>query len=102
ESVAKGSTGCLLKIPIVQGELEQAHLCRLVGNLEIAGAQVKASLPAGSPVEITLELDRGGHLSARALVPALAQVFEQVAHLLVPDATPESLDETVKAMKARL
>jgi molecular chaperone DnaK len=102
ESVAKGSDSCLLKIPIVQGELEQAHLCRLVGTLEIGGTAVKASLPAGSPIEVTLELDRGGHLSARALVPALSQVFEQIAHLLVPDATPESLDETLKAMRARL
>jgi molecular chaperone DnaK len=102
ESVAKGSESCLLKIPIVQGELDQAHLCRLVGTLEIGGKAIKSSLPAGSPVEVTLELDRGGHLSARALVPALGQVFEQVAHLLVPDATPESLEETVKAMRDRL
>jgi molecular chaperone DnaK len=102
ESVARGSSSCLLKIPIVQGELEQAHLCRLVGALEIGGAAVKASLPAGSPVEVTLELDRGGHLSARALVPALSQVFEHVAHLLVPDATPESLEQAIKAMRVRL
>ena len=102
ESVAKGSAGCLLKIPIVQGELEHAHLCRLVGALEIGGEAVKQSLPAGSPVEVTLELDRGGHLSARALVPALNQVFEQVAHLLVPDATPESLISTLAAMRERL
>jgi molecular chaperone DnaK len=102
ESVGKGSAGCLLKIPIVQGELEQAHLCRLVGALEIGGAAVKASLPAGAAIEVTLELDRGGHLSARALVPALNQVFEHVAHLLVPDATPESLDENIKAMRARM
>ncbi|MFT3774096.1 MAG: Hsp70 family protein [Minicystis sp.] len=102
ESVAKGSAGCLLKIPIVQGELEQAHLCRLVGTLEIGGEAVKQSLPAGAPIEVTLELDRGGHLSARALVPALGQVFEQVAHLLVPDATPESLTATLEAMRGRL
>ena len=102
ESVAKGSTGSLLKIPIVQGELEQAHLCRLVGTLEIGGALVKASLPAGSPIELTLELDRGGHLSARALVPSLGQVFEEVAHLLVPDATPESLTATLTAMRGRV
>jgi molecular chaperone DnaK len=102
ESVAKGSSSCLLKIPIVQGELDQAHLCRLVGALEIGGVAVKASLPAGSPVEVTLELDRGGHLSARALVPAIGQVFEHVAHLLVPDATPESLAEAVKEMRARI
>jgi molecular chaperone DnaK len=102
ESVAKGSSQCLLRIPIVQGELEQAHLCRLVGSLEIAGGAVKSSLAAGAAVEITLELDRGGHLSARALVPSLGQVFEEVAHLLVPEATPEVLDQTVAAMRGRL
>jgi molecular chaperone DnaK len=102
ESVGKGSSGCLLKIPIVQGELEQAHLCRLVGALEIGGEAVKQSLPAGSPVDVTLELDRGGHLSAKALVPVLGQMFEHVAHLLVPDATPESLAATLKGMRARM
>jgi molecular chaperone DnaK len=102
ESVARGSRECLLRIPIVQGELEQAHLCRLVGSLEIGGAAVKASLPAGSLVEITLQLDRGGHLSAKALVPSLGQVFEEVAHLLVPDASPEVLDQTIGAMRTRL
>ena len=49
-------------------------------------------MPTGSAVEVTIELDRGGRLSARALVPAIGQVFEQVAHLLVPDAAPEALD----------
>jgi molecular chaperone DnaK len=102
ESVSKGSTACLLKVPIVQGEFDQAHLCRLVGALEIGGAAVRASLPAGSPVEISLELDRGGHLSARALVPALGQVFEHVAHLLVPDASPDALAATSQAMHTRL
>jgi molecular chaperone DnaK len=85
----------------VQGEIEQAHLCRLVGALEIAGTTIKATLPAGSPVEVTLELDRGGHLSARALVPALGQVFEEVAHLLVPDASPESLEAALASLRTR-
>jgi molecular chaperone DnaK len=53
-------------------------------------------------VELTLELDRGGRLSARALVPALGQVFEQVAHLLVPDAAPEALEQNLAALRERL
>ncbi|MGK4001645.1 Hsp70 family protein [Sorangium sp. So ce1036] len=102
ETVPKGSRGCVLKIPIVQGELDVAHLCRAVGALEIDGSGLTATLPAGSPIELTLELDRGGHLSARALIPAQGLVFERVAHLLVPEAAPEVLDASLAAMRERL
>ncbi len=102
ETVAKGSSESVLRIPIVQGELEAAHLCRLVGTLDIGGDAVKDTVPTGSAVEVTIELDRGGRLSARALVPAIEQVFEQVAHLLVPDAAPEALDGAIRDLRRQL
>ena len=105
ETVAKGSTGSgasVLRIPIVQGEMSAAHLCRLVGYLDIGGDAVKDTVPTGSPVEVTIELDRGGRLSARALVPVIDQMFEHVAHLLVPDATPESLDKALGDLRRQL
>jgi molecular chaperone DnaK len=102
ESVAKGVAETALRIPIVQGEFEQAHLCRLVGTLEIDGRQLTQSLPAGTPVEVTIELDRGGQLQARALVPSTGQVFEQVAQLVVPDAAPETLEKQLDALRTRL
>jgi molecular chaperone DnaK len=104
ETVARttGASPPILKIPIVQGELSRAHLCRLVGTLEIPGSGIAATLPVGSQVELTLELDRGGHLSARAFVPALSQVFEQVAHLLVPDASPEVLTKSMSELRSRM
>ncbi|PRP99906.1 Hsp70 family protein [Enhygromyxa salina] len=102
ESVAKGTEDSVLKIPVVQGEYDRAHLCRLVGTLEIPSTEITASLPAGAEVELTLELDRGGRLSARALVPSLDQVFQEVAHLLVPAADPEVLQAIAETMRARL
>jgi thiamine biosynthesis lipoprotein len=39
--------------------MDLAHLCRVVGTLEIKGEGLAASLPAGSAIELTLELDRG-------------------------------------------
>ncbi|HSK00221.1 MAG TPA: Hsp70 family protein [Kofleriaceae bacterium] len=102
ETVAKGSSDSVLRIPIVQGELSQAHLCRLVGTLDIGGDAVTDTVPTGSAVEVTIELDRGGRLSARALVPAIGQVFEHVAHLLVPDAAPEALDAALRDLRRQL
>jgi molecular chaperone DnaK len=102
ESVARGAADSVLKIPIVQGEHERAHLCRLVGTLEIPGAALQRSLPSGSDVELTIELDRGGRLSARALVPAVDQVFEHVAHLLVPAADPEILVGQLDVLRRRI
>ncbi|HSR99097.1 MAG TPA: Hsp70 family protein [Kofleriaceae bacterium] len=102
ETVAKGSSESVLRIPIVQGELSQAHLCRLVGTLDIGGDTVVDTVPTGSAVEVTIELDRGGRLSARALVPSIGQVFEHVAHLLVPDAAPEALDAAMRDLRRQL
>jgi molecular chaperone DnaK len=102
ETIAKGSSDSVLRIPIVQGELSQAHLCRLVGTLDIGGDAVIDTVPTGSAVEVTIELDRGGRLAARALVPAIGQVFEHVAHLLVPDAAPEALDAAMRDLRRQL
>ncbi len=102
ETVAKGSSDSVLRIPIVQGEMAQADLCRLVGTLDIGGDVVKDTIPTGSIVEVTIELDRGGRLAARALIPAIGQVFEHVAHLLVPEAAPEALDASVRALRRQL
>ncbi|ACY12883.1 Hsp70 family protein [Haliangium ochraceum] len=102
ETVAKGAEQSVLKIPIVQGEFSRAHLCRLVGSLEIGGARVSDTVPSGSPVEVTIELDRGGRLSASALVPATGQVFEEVAHLLVPTADPEVLSASLADLRKRV
>jgi molecular chaperone DnaK len=102
ESVARGADQSVLKIPIVQGEFERAHLCRLVGTLEIPGQQVSESVPSGSPVEVTIELDRGGRLSASALLPATGQVFQEVAHLLVPLAEPAALEASLQGLRRRV
>lgn len=102
ESVARGADTAVLRVPIVQGEHDRAHLCRLVGTLEISGSTITRSLPAGSDIELTLELDRGGTMSARAFVPTLDQVFEHVAHLLVPAADPTQLAKHLAELRKRV
>jgi molecular chaperone DnaK len=101
ETVSRSMDAFALRVPIVQGEFSLAHLCRLVGTLEIPSREVNATLPAGSDVEVSLELDRGGRLSATARVPALGQAFDQVAHLVAPRVPVEELESRVDALRGR-
>ncbi len=102
ESVAKGTQKSLIKIPLVQGEFEQAHLCRLVGTLEISGRDLTENVPLGIPIAVTLELDRGGALLARALIESVGQTFNHVERLLVPDADPETLEAALESAINRI
>ena len=102
ETVLPGSSGSALRIPIVQGEFEQAHLCRLVGTLEIKGSELHQTLPMGTPIEVTLELDRGGHLKASATIPSIQRMFEEVAQLLVPSCSPDVLSSELSRLRERL
>src|SRR6478736_1728517 len=90
-----------LRVPIVQGDFPFAHLCRLVGVIEIAASALKSSLPAGSVIELTLEVDRGGALSAKAFLPAQDLVFERVEQLLAPATSPEKMSELVAGLEQR-
>jgi molecular chaperone DnaK len=101
ETVIPGNQGYALKVPIVQGEFEQAHLCRLVGSLEIPGAKLTAALPAGSEIELTLELDRGGELRASARVLSTNQVFDQVALLVTPKMSLAELEQALRRLEVR-
>jgi molecular chaperone DnaK len=102
ETATPGMPGPALRIPLVQGELEEAHLCRLIGAIEIDGRDLDVVLPANTAVEVTLALDKGGQLSARAYIPALKRIFEQVAHLVVPEASVETLRTSVVSLLDRL
>jgi molecular chaperone DnaK len=80
-----------LRVPIVQGDFPFAHLCRLVGVIEIPASSLKAALPIGSAVELTLEVDRGGALSAKAFLPGQNLVFDHVEQLVAPQTSPEKM-----------
>jgi molecular chaperone DnaK len=101
ETVGPASEGSALKVPIVQGEFALAHLCRLVGTLEIPASALSAPLPANSEVEVMLELDRGGALRARARIEKLDQVFDQVALLVTPTVSLEAMDDALAKLRTR-
>ena len=97
ETVDPAAEGHALKVPIVQGEFARAHLCRLVGTLEIASSALNAPLPAGSEIELMLELDRGGQPRARARVASTDQILDQVALLVTPQVSLEALGDLLAA-----
>jgi molecular chaperone DnaK len=102
ETVSPGNIGFALRVPIIQGEFPFAHLCRLVGTLEIAAEHVRATVPLGSSVDVTLEFDRGGRLVASARIPAIDQNFQHVAHLVAPDLSPDAMRGALRALEDRL
>src|SRR5262245_29003840 len=101
EMVTPGAEGHALKVPIVQGEFTLAHLCRLVGALEIPASALSAPLPAGSEVELMIELDRGGQLRARARIARIDQVFDQVALLVTPQLSLGDMEDALAKLRSR-
>src|SRR5262245_9942371 len=101
ETVDPTMEGLAIKVPIVQGEFLRAHLCRLVGTLEIASSALKAPLPVGYEVELVLELDRGGQLRARARVASTDQIFDHVALLVTPLVSIEALADALTKLRSR-
>jgi molecular chaperone DnaK len=67
--------------------------------LQLRGCQ--HDLPAGTRIEVTLQLDRSGQLHTRADVPGIGQTFEDVAHVLVPTATLETAERELAATSER-
>ena len=99
-AVAAGAGDDALAIPVVQGESLRAHRNRLVGMLRLGG--INCDLPAGTRVEVTLELDRSGQLHTRADVPAAGQTFGELAHVLVPTATVATAERELAATTTRV
>ena len=102
ETVHPNDEGYALQVPIVQGEFSLAHLCRLVGTLEIPSKALNAALPVASEIELTLELDRGGQLGASARVVKTNQVFDQVALLVTPQISLDEIDTALTKLQSRV
>ena len=91
-----------LNIPIVQGERDLARFCRKVGNLVINSHELTHQLPAGSAIEITIEVDRGANLKASAVIIDQKIVIHGVAELLMPSADPAVLRVGYGQLQTRL
>ncbi|WP_226664355.1 Hsp70 family protein [Microbulbifer aggregans] len=91
-----------LNIPIVQGERAKARYCRRVGNLVIRASDLKKPLHAGSRVEISLEVDRGGNMQSQASLPDQDLIITGVAELIIPSADPHAMRAMWQSLQQRV
>ncbi|MGW4249877.1 Hsp70 family protein, partial [Nocardia sp. NPDC004722] len=75
-----GKTG-LIRIPVLEGEHARGDRNSTIGRLDITADQVERSIPEGSEIEVTLEIDASRIMVARAYIPYLDAEFENVIDL---------------------
>lgn len=74
-ALKQGQAGSVIRIPIIEGNRELADRNVLIGSLEISSSGVKRDLPAGSEIEVTLNMDASRILTVLAYVPLLDEEF---------------------------
>lgn len=90
------------EIPIVQGERRQSRFCRKVGSLLIEANILKHTLHVGSPIEITIDVDRGGNLNAQAKIVDQSILVEGVANLVMGTQSPDALKSQAQSLNTRV
>lgn len=101
DTLVPGS-GQKLTIPIIQGERRKARFCRNVGSLVIDSSELQHTLHVGSPIEITIEVDRGGDLKAQAFIADQGKIIDGVANLVIADASEATLQASYQGLNTRV
>lgn len=77
-NVRKGQQGDLIRIIVMEGESLRADRNRRISVLEIPSDLVKRDVPAGSEVEVTIDIDRSRLVQTKAYIPILDYEFDNV------------------------
>jgi molecular chaperone DnaK len=93
----------VLHVPVIEGEnTRRADRNRLIGALAVPGKELRRDVPAGSEVEVTIEIDSSRLVKTKAYIPILDQDFEDVLPLEKKRAGQDELQTAVKREEARL
>ncbi|GAB2603064.1 hypothetical protein GCM10027168_40110 [Streptomyces capparidis] len=99
----RSDADAVIRIPVVQGERGRADRNRGVGVLEIRPRDVRIDLPAGSEVEVTVEVDTSSLVTVVADVPLVQAQFEAEIDLdNVTTAAPGQLRQQLEEAEGRL
>jgi len=99
----RGHGSDVIRIPVVEGEyVTRADRNKLIGQLLIAPGDIKRDVPAGSEVEITIEIDQSRLIKTKAYIPILDEEYEDVMKLEKTAPQVGALKEDVDRQKKRL
>lgn len=99
----RGQDGDLLRVPVVEGgQLQRADRNRLIGSLCVAARDLRRDIPSGSPIEVTIEVDKSRLVRASAYIPALDEEFESVLSLVIEPPVRGQLQQAAEDAKERL
>jgi len=89
--------------PFVEGEnRKRADRNRLIGKIEINGSQIRRTIPVGSEIEITLEIDRSRLVRAKAYIPIIDEELEKILDLTQQTISKSELIADLNNEKKRL
>ncbi|HUP65882.1 MAG TPA: Hsp70 family protein [Thermoanaerobaculia bacterium] len=94
-----------ISIPVMEGESRRADRNQHIGTLRIESKNMKRDVPAGSEVEVTIEVDASRIVRTKAFIPLLDEEFEHVIDYKEYGQTsqrPEELRADLDQQKERL
>jgi molecular chaperone DnaK len=101
--IHKGQEGDRMLIPVLEGQNKRADRNRRIGVLEITSEQVRRDIPAGTEVEVTIEMDASRILRTKAYIPVLDEEFEMVIEIGGQDVVKSDVLQTAyQRQKSRL
>ncbi|MGH2588832.1 MAG: Hsp70 family protein, partial [Dehalococcoidia bacterium] len=92
----------IIEIHVVEGESNRPERNRRVGSVIITDRHVSRRVPAGNPVEVTIEVSESRLLAAQAYVPLIDQTFDAKIQLGTDIADVAGLDRTLSSERERL
>lgn len=103
-TVRRDQEGESIRIPIVEGSNPKADLNHRIGRIEIPSSELRRDVPAGSEVEITIEIDESRLVKASAYVPVLNddKEFEGVLDLVKEAPDLDHIKEEIPRTRKRL
>lgn len=108
-AIKRGQSGQLIRVPVVEGNKSRADRNRIIGMLTIPGKDeqgrdrpISRDVPAGSEIEVIIEIDQSRLIQTRAFIPILEDDFGKVLPLESDTLDGNELAQRLEKAKDRL